>query len=45
MKVKLAVQVLSKSVAIALRETGREDVVGTAEFCEMESMCIVADVS
>ena len=35
MKVKLAVQVLSKSVAIALRETGREDVIGTAVFCEM----------
>ena len=35
MKVKLAVHVLSKSVAIALRETGKEDVTGTAEFCEM----------
>ena len=35
MKVKLAVQVLSKSVAIALRETAKEDVTGTAEFCEM----------
>ncbi len=35
MKVKLAVQVLSKSVAIALRETGKADVIGTAEFCEM----------
>lgn len=35
MKVKLAVQVLSKSVAIALRETEKEDVTGTAEFCEM----------
>jgi hypothetical protein len=35
MKVKLAVQVLSKSVAIALRETGNEEVTGTAEFCEM----------
>ena len=35
MKVKLPVQVLSKSVAIALRETGREDVIATAEFCEM----------
>jgi hypothetical protein len=30
MKVKLAVQVLSKSVAIALRETGNEEVTGTA---------------
>ena len=35
MKVKLAVQVLSKSVAIALRETAKEDIIGTAEFCEM----------
>ena len=35
MKVNLAVQVLSKSVAIALRETGQEDVKATAEFCEM----------
>ena len=35
MKVKLTVQVLSKSVAIALRETAKEDVTGTAEFCEM----------
>ena len=35
MKVKLAVQVLSKSVAIALRETGKADVIGAAEFCEM----------
>ena len=35
MKVRLAVQVLSKSVAIALRETGKEDVLGTAMFCEM----------
>jgi hypothetical protein len=35
MKVKLAVQVLSKSVAIALQESGKEDVVGTAKFCEM----------
>ena len=35
MKVKLAVQVLSKSVAIALRESGKEDVTGTAQFCEM----------
>ena len=34
-KVKLAVQVLSKSVAIALRQTGKEDLTGTAEFCEM----------
>ena len=32
MKVNLAVQVLSKSVAIALRETGEEDVKGTTEF-------------
>jgi hypothetical protein len=35
MKVKLAVQVLRKSVAIALRESGKEDVKGTIEFCEM----------
>jgi hypothetical protein len=35
MKVKLAVQVLSKSVAIGLRESGDEDVSGTAEFCDM----------
>ncbi|CAB3977284.1 Hypothetical predicted protein [Paramuricea clavata] len=35
MEVKLAVQVLSKSVAIALRESGKEDVTGTAQFCEM----------
>ena len=35
MKVNLAVQILSKSVAIALRETGQEDVKATAEFCEM----------
>ena len=34
MKVKLAVQVLSKSVAIALRET-EEDVSATADFCDM----------
>ena len=35
MKVKLAVQVLSKSVAIALRETEEEDVSATADFCDM----------
>ena len=35
MKVKLAVQALSKSVAIALRETEKDDVLGTAEFCDM----------
>jgi hypothetical protein len=35
MKARLAVQVLSKSVAIALRESGKEDVTGIAEFCEM----------
>ena len=34
MKVKLAVVVLSKSVAIALRETGKEYVTWTAVFCE-----------
>ena len=35
MKVNLAVLVLSKSVALALRESGKEDVTGTEEFCEM----------
>ncbi len=35
MKVKLAVQVLCKSVAIFLRKTERDDVTGTAEFCDM----------
>ena len=35
MKVNLAVQVLSKSVSLALRESGKQDVAGTAEFCEM----------
>lgn len=35
MKVKLAVQVLSKSVAITLRESGSKEVLGTAMFCEM----------
>ena len=35
MKVKLAVQVLSKSVAIALRKIAKEDVTGAAEFCKM----------
>ena len=35
MKVKLAVQILSKSVAIALRETEDDDVSGTANFCDM----------
>ena len=35
MKVKLTVQVLGKSVDIALRETEKDDVLGTAEFCDM----------
>ncbi|XP_028413907.1 uncharacterized protein LOC114536754 [Dendronephthya gigantea] len=35
MKVKLATQVLSRSVAIALEESGKEDVTGTAQFCRM----------
>ena len=35
MKVKLATQVLSKSVAVALTESGKEEVTGTAQFCEM----------
>ena len=32
---KLATQVLSKSVAIALEETENDEVLGTAEFCKM----------
>ena len=35
MRVKLATQVLSNSVAIALEESGKEDVQGTAQFCRM----------
>ena len=35
MKVKLARQVLSRSVAISLEESGNEEVLGTAEFCQM----------
>ena len=35
MKVNLATQVLSKSVAVALRESGKEEVTETAQFCEM----------
>ncbi len=35
MKVKLATQVLSRSVAIALRESDNEEVLGTAMFCQM----------
>ena len=35
MKVKLATQVLSRSVAIALEETGNDEVMGTAQFCRM----------
>ena len=35
MKVKLAAQVLSRSVAIALTESGKEEVAGTAQFCQM----------
>ena len=35
MKVKLATQAVSKSVAIALRESEKPDVLGTAHFCEM----------
>jgi len=34
-QVKLAIQVLSKSVAIALQEGGNDDVMGTAKFCMM----------
>ena len=35
MKGKLATQVLSRSVAVALEESGEEDVSGTAQFCRM----------
>ena len=35
MKVKLATQVLSQSVATALVEKGNDDVLGTAGFCKM----------
>ena len=35
MKVKLATQVLSWSVAISLEESGNEEVLGTAKFCMM----------
>jgi hypothetical protein len=35
MKVRLATQVLSRSVAIALEESGNSDVLGTAQFCRM----------
>ena len=35
MNVKLATQVLSRFVAISLEESGNEDVLGTAEFCQM----------
>ncbi|XP_028404077.1 uncharacterized protein LOC114526750 [Dendronephthya gigantea] len=35
MKVRLATQVLSKSVAFALEESGKDDVTGTAQFCRM----------
>ena len=35
MKVKLVTQVLSRSVALALQESGNNEVLGTAEFCRM----------
>ncbi|CAB4004957.1 Transposable element P transposase, partial [Paramuricea clavata] len=35
MKVRLATQVLSRSVAIALEESGNSDVLETAQFCRM----------
>jgi hypothetical protein len=35
MKVKLATQVLSRSVALALEESGNSDVLETAELCRM----------
>ena len=45
MKVELAVQILSKSVVIALRQTGEEDVTGTAKFCEiMNGFCDCTNV-
>ena len=44
MKVNLAVQVLSKSVAVALRETGEEDVKTTAEFCGMMNGFLTAQM-
>ena len=34
-QVKLAIQVLSKSVATAPQEGGNDDVMGTAKFCMM----------
>ena len=34
-KVKLATQVLSKSIMISLQESGNEEVLGTANFCGM----------
>jgi hypothetical protein len=33
--VKLAIQVLSKSVGIALEESGDDDVLATTKFCMM----------
>ena len=44
MKVKLATQVLSQSVATALKETDDEDVLGTAEFCKMNDFFDCANV-
>ena len=35
MKEKLETQVLSRSVAIALEESGKEEVTGSAQFCRM----------
>ena len=35
MKVKLATQVLSRTVAITLEESGDEEVLGTSQFCRM----------
>jgi hypothetical protein len=35
MKVKLATQVLSRSLAIALEESGKDETGGTAQFCRM----------
>ena len=39
MKVKLAMQVLSQSVAITLEEAGDNDVLETAKFCRMMNSC------
>lgn len=40
MKVKLATQVFSRSVAMALEESGNKEVLGTAQFCRMISSTV-----